>query len=136
MFKVGDTVRVTEYSNKSYIGLQGVITAISDGPYPISVNLGHVGNHAFAPQQLTHDTKPSKSEELENTTRYKTNSGKQLFDIFEDDLLTYEQVTGFYVGNTIKYLKRYKQKNGIEDLKKVKVYVDQLIKLEEKQNAI
>lgn len=77
-----------------------------------------------------------ESEELENTTRYKTNSGKQLFDIFEDDLLTYEQVTGFYVGNTIKYLKRYKQKNGVEDLKKVKVYVDQLIKLEEKHNEI
>lgn len=75
-------------------------------------------------------------EELENTTRYKTNSGKQLFDIFEDDLLTYEQVTGFYLGNTIKYLKRYKQKNGIEDLKKVKVYIDQLIKLEEKHNEI
>ena len=136
MFKVGDTVRVTEYSNKSYIGLQGVITAISDSPYPISVNLGNVGNHAFSPQQLTHDDKPNKSEELENTTRYKTNSGKQLFDIFEDDLLTYEQVTGFYLGNTIKYLKRYKQKNGIEDLKKVKVYVDQLIKLEEKHNEI
>lgn len=136
MFKVGDKVRVIDYSNKTYIGLQGVITAISDSPYPISVTLGKVGNHAFSPQQLTHDDKHNESEELENTTRYKTNSGKQLFDIFEDDLLTYEQVTGFYLGNTIKYLKRYKQKNGVEDLKKVKVYVDQLIKLEEKHNEI
>lgn len=75
-------------------------------------------------------------EQLTNTDRYKTNSGKQLFDIFEDDLLTYEQVTGFYLGNTIKYLKRYKEKNGIEDLKKVKIYTDQLIKLEEKQNEL
>lgn len=33
-------------------------------------------------------------------------------------------------------IQNYKQKNGIEDLKKVKVYVDQLIKLEEKQNEI
>lgn len=134
MFKVGDKVRVTEYSNINYIGLKGVVTIIDDSPYPIGVNLGHVGNHSFSPQQLTHDNK-NNSEELENTKRYKTNSGKQLFDIFEDDLLTYEQVTGFYLGNTIKYLKRYKQKNGIEDLKKVKVYVDQLIKLEEKHNA-
>lgn len=134
MFKVGDKVRVTEYSNINYIGLKGVITSIDYSPYQIRVNLGHVGNHSFSPQQLTHDNK-NNSEELENTTRYKTNSGKQLFDIFEDDLLTYEQVTGFYLGNTIKYLKRYKQKNGIEDLKKVKVYVDQLIKLEEKHNA-
>lgn len=135
MFKVGDKVRVIEYSDKTYIGLKGLVTIIDDSPYPIGVNLGAFGNHSFNQQQLTHDNSHNESEELENTTRYKTNSGKQLFDIFEDDLLTYEQVTGFYLGNTIKYLKRYKQKNGIEDLKKVKVYVDQLIKLEEKHNA-
>lgn len=75
-------------------------------------------------------------EELENTTRYNTASGKQLFDVLEDDLLTYEEVCGFYKANIYKYTHRYKQKNGIEDLKKVKVYVDQLIKLEEKHNEI
>lgn len=77
-----------------------------------------------------------KPEELKNTTRYKTTSGKQLFDVLEDDLLTYEEVRGFYKANIYKYTHRYKQKNGIEDLKKVKVYVDQLIKLEEKHNEI
>ena len=75
-------------------------------------------------------------EELQNTKRYQTSSGKQLFDVLEDDLLTYEESRGFYKANIYKYTHRYKQKNGIEDLKKVKVYVDQLIKLEEKQNAI
>ena len=77
-----------------------------------------------------------ESEELENTKRYKTTSGKQLFDVLEDDLLTHEELCGFYKANIYKYTHRYKQKNGIEDLKKVKVYVDQLIKLEEKQNEI
>lgn len=77
-----------------------------------------------------------KPEELQNTKRYKTNSGKQLFDVLEDDLLTYEELRGFYKANIYKYTHRYKQKNGIEDLKKVKVYVDQLIKLEEKQDEI
>ena len=76
------------------------------------------------------------TEELQNTKRYQTNSGKQLFDVLEDDLLTYDELRGFYKANIYKYTHRYKQKNGIEDLKKVKVYVDQLIKLEEKQNAI
>lgn len=75
-------------------------------------------------------------EELQNTKRYKTNSGKQLFDVLEDDLLTCEELRGFYKANIYKYTHRYKEKNGIEDLKKVKVYVDQLIKLEEKQNEI
>ena len=75
-------------------------------------------------------------EELTNTERYKTGSGKQLFDVLEDDLLSYIEARGFYKANIIKYTHRYKHKGGIEDLKKVKVYVDQLIKLEEKQNAI
>lgn len=36
----------------------------------------------------------------------------------------------FFQGNIIKYATRYKDKNGIEDLKKVKHYVDLLIQLE------
>lgn len=77
-----------------------------------------------------------ESEELQNTQRYKTISGKQLFDVLEDDLLTYEELRGFYKANIYKYTHRYKQKNGIEDLKKVKIYTDQLIKLEEKENEL
>lgn len=159
MFKVGDRVRVIDYSDKTYIGLTGVIIIIDYEPYPILVNLGPFGNHSFNAQQLTHDDKANESEELQNTLdkiiqgsritgsvfepeelkntkRYKTSSGKQLFDVLEDDLLTYEELRGFYKANIYKYTHRYKQKNGIEDLKKVKVYVDQLIKLEEKQDEI
>ena len=36
----------------------------------------------------------------------------------------------FIQGNVIKYITRYKQKNGREDLEKVKHYVDLLIALE------
>lgn len=36
----------------------------------------------------------------------------------------------FCQGNIIKYICRYKDKNGIEDLKKIKHYVDLLIQLE------
>lgn len=36
----------------------------------------------------------------------------------------------FCQGNVIKYISRYKHKNGLEDLKKVKHYVDLIIQLE------
>lgn len=36
---------------------------------------------------------------------------------------------GFIEGNVIKYICRYKNKNGLEDLLKVKHYVDLLIQL-------
>ena len=35
---------------------------------------------------------------------------------------------GFCEGNIIKYVSRYKHKNGVEDLKKARHYIDILIK--------
>ena len=37
---------------------------------------------------------------------------------------------GFIEGNVIKYICRYKHKNGLQDLKKIKHYIDLLIELE------
>jgi hypothetical protein len=39
----------------------------------------------------------------------------------------------FLEGNIIKYLWRYKEKNGVEDLKKARVYLDKLISEVEKK---
>lgn len=38
---------------------------------------------------------------------------------------------GFYTGNVIKYLWRWKHKGGAEDLKKARWYLDRLIEREE-----
>lgn len=37
----------------------------------------------------------------------------------------------FLSGNVIKYTTRYKYKNGLEDLKKAREYLDKLIEVEE-----
>jgi len=39
---------------------------------------------------------------------------------------------GYLAGNVIKYVTRYKQKNGVEDLKKARHYLDKLIEVESK----
>lgn len=39
------------------------------------------------------------------------------------DKLTKEEFTGFCVGNVMKYLSRWRQKGGLEDLKKAQVYL-------------
>lgn len=41
--------------------------------------------------------------------------------------MTAEQLEGFYRGNVIKYLARYPNKGGVEDLKKARHYLDKLI---------
>ena len=38
----------------------------------------------------------------------------------------------YFEGNIIKYIVRHRSKNGIEDLKKARWYLDRLIKKEEK----
>ena len=55
------------------------------------------------------------------------NAGKtEVIDII--DGLGYTE--GFCVGNIIKYVSRYKHKNGVQDLEKAKWYIDYLIKKE------
>ena len=39
---------------------------------------------------------------------------------------------GYLAGNVIKYVSRYKQKNGLEDLYKAKHYIEKLIEEEHK----
>lgn len=90
-------------------------------------------NYTFIKNVLETD-KPQTNmanEELTNTARYSTNSGKQLFDVLADDLLTDDQYEGFLIGNIYKYIKRHKEKGGITDLEKARVYLDTLIKFEE-----
>lgn len=43
-----------------------------------------------------------------------------------------EVLEGFCVGSIIKYVQRYDLKNGVEDLKKARFYLDTLIELKEK----
>lgn len=41
----------------------------------------------------------------------------------------------FHAGNVVKYVARHKQKNGIEDLKKARWYLDRLItNMEDRKN--
>ena len=41
--------------------------------------------------------------------------------------MTPEQYEGYLLGNVIKYVSRYRGKNGLEDLRKAKVYMAWLV---------
>lgn len=62
---------------------------------------------------------------------YQGKDGKDLFDRYEAGLLKEDEVIGFYKGNIIKYVTRYKEKNGLEDLEKASTYLERLKKYEE-----
>lgn len=67
-----------------------------------------------------------ESVDKTNPTYYK--KGKfECIDVLEELLQGVSGTTAFCLGNCIKYLWRFNQKNGVEDLKKARWYLDKLI---------
>jgi hypothetical protein len=63
-------------------------------------------------------------EQVEHPTHY--NQGKvEMWDYANDHNLD------FFEGNIVKYVTRWRHKNGIQDLRKAKQYLDKLIELNE-----
>lgn len=60
-------------------------------------------------------------EEINKPKRYNKRGKLECWDVIID------QEMSFLEGNIIKYVWRYKEKNGVEDLKKARVYLDKLI---------
>ena len=48
--------------------------------------------------------------------------------------MTDEELKGFYMGNSLKYILRHPKKNGLEDLKKARKNLDWLIEEMEHEN--
>lgn len=72
------------------------------------------------------------SDNVHNPKHYQGRNGLEAIEVHRN-FLNDEQLTGYHLGNILKYILRYRQKNGIEDLEKAKVHMDWLI---EKEKAI
>lgn len=67
----------------------------------------------------------TKKDNVNHPTHY--NIGEiEVIDYIKDKL-GYDEFIGYLTGNLLKYISRYKHKNGIEDLKKAEWYLKYLI---------
>lgn len=74
------------------------------------------------------ENKTTVSEDNDNVNHPKHyNVGNIEVIHYIEDKLSYEEFTGYLTGNLIKYISRYKHKNGLEDLKKAQWYLNYLI---------
>jgi hypothetical protein len=64
-----------------------------------------------------------------------TDGGIECIEAIEASM-TMEEFKGFLKGNVQKYIWRYSQKNGAEDLKKAKWYLERLISIREMEEAM
>lgn len=69
---------------------------------------------------------PVEQSDPVNHPSHYTHGSFEVIDVIEDNL-TFEGLEGFLKGNVMKYVMRYPHKNGVEDLKKARWYLDRLI---------
>jgi len=93
-----------------------VILHLTEGP---AAQLAHMMN-----EDVTVKTIPDKDDNVQHPAHY-TQGGIEVWDFIQDQGLNY------FEGNIVKYVSRWKIKNGLEDLRKAKAYLDKLIKWEE-----
>jgi hypothetical protein len=69
-----------------------------------------------------------------NHPSHYTDGKIEVIDYIEDKLTT-EGFESYCIGNVIKYISRYRLKNGLEDLKKAAWYLDRAIKHKEETTS-
>lgn len=69
---------------------------------------------------------PHPVDDMVNSPNHYRVGGIETLDFIEAKLSP-EEFNGYCLGNVLKYVSRYKQKNGLEDLKKAQFYLNKVI---------
>ena len=79
---------------------------------------------------------PKDTENNDNIIRpnhYASDKGFEVFDVQEAFIHELKGMSASYWCNIVKYILRFQKKNGVEDLKKAKYYLEKLIEEELKK---
>ena len=67
-----------------------------------------------------------RAVDMVNEPPHYTQGSIEVIDVIEDSL-TADMMEGYCIGNVMKYVMRYRHKNGVEDLMKARWYLDRAI---------
>ena len=81
----------------------------------------------FPDEKLDEMFKQVKASDLVNSPPHYNQAGIECIEAIL--AATHEQREGYLQGNIIKYIWRYRYKNGLEDLKKARWYIEKLIEV-------
>lgn len=100
---------------------------------PVGVECEHCGTKFPMTSEMYFDSSiDTPSDPVNSPSHY---VGKIECIDYLRDKLTKEEFTGFCMGNVLKYSSRWRKKDGVQDLKKAKVYLEWAIETAEKENA-
>lgn len=126
--KVGDMVEIVKNTQSRYEGNVGTITSILDnGLYRVGFG-GYSDDYPWQclrklPDTISFEDKDNPLEKQVGGNHYKDMAIQPVEFCMKNNL-------NFCVSSAIKYLCRYKNKNGKQDLEKAKHFIDLLIQLE------
>lgn len=139
-FKKGDSVEVTKEDRwcgqKYNIGTQWVVVDVTHRFVIVKDDRQDDGEGTIFKNKvkLIEEEPPMEKEQenrttdlIDNQPHYK-NQGIEPIDLMRENF-SKEEFAGFLQGNVLKYMLRYKDKNGVEDLKKAKTYLTWLIEV-------
>lgn len=69
----------------------------------------------------------NQTDMVNHPSHYQSNGGMEVINVIEAFTADLQGIEATDTGNVIKYICRWKHKNGIEDLKKARWYLDHLI---------
>lgn len=72
-------------------------------------------------------SKPVEKDMVNHPEHYKTESGLEAIDVIKAFTANLQGIEAVDTANILKYACRWKKKNGVEDLKKIRWYVNHLI---------
>lgn len=72
----------------------------------------------------------SENDPVSHPNHYQSKSGLEVIDVIKAFTENMTGMEAYYTGNILKYMCRWKKKNGLEDLKKARQYLDWLIAAE------
>lgn len=81
----------------------------------------------FNDQNHKHFVPKEEDDSVSHPNHYQSKSGLEVIDAIRAFTEDCEGIESYYTGNVIKYICRWKKKNGLEDLKKARQYLDWLI---------
>lgn len=74
------------------------------------------------------------SDNIISPNHYTSDKGFEVFDVQEAFIHDLKGMAASYWCNVVKYILRFQNKNGVEDLKKAKYYLEKLIEEEGSDN--
>ena len=87
--------------------------------------------HLPQPKWLGNIATVSKKDEVDmvnHPSHYQSETGLEVIDVIEAFTFDLKGIEATDTGNILKYICRWKNKNGIQDLKKAQWYLNHLIK--------